>query len=547
LIPRPGAARKSGVGTRLSDGMVISADDASEGVASLLAAELEGATGWHVGRERLRAGNQQAAVRLEVSEGRAAPGAGPGGVAPESYRLRVGGTGVGIVGPSPAGVFYGTRTLLQLLPPALLRSAPSGPWPREGVMGATGPVDLEGMEIEDSPRFAWRGIHLDVARHFFPKRFLFRLVDLASLHKLNRLHLHLTDDQGWRVQVDRYPLLTEVGAWRRESPVGHYREGRRDGQPHGGFYTKADLAELVAYAGRRFVTVVPEIDMPGHMLAAIAAYPELGNTGRQFEVYTNWGTSQHVLNLDETTIEFCRGVLDELTEIFPGPYVHIGGDECPTDEWQTSPRARRLSESLGLAGAHQLQSWFSKQMADFLSAKGRVTVGWTEILQGGAPPGAVVMIWRGEDARQAAIEAAQAGHDVIMSPETLTYFDLSYADDPREPLAIRPAISVADVYGLEPVPEGLPSGLEDRIVGTQCQLWTEYVPTPEHAEYMYFPRVCAFSEVAWSAGERRWEEFEPRLVAHTARLDALGVNYRPLAGPTPGQARTWVARVGGSL
>ena len=253
------------------------------------------------------------------------------------------------------------------------------------------------------------------------------------------------------------------------------------------------------------------------------------------------------LNLNETTIRFCKDVLDELVEIFPGPFVHIGGDECPRTEWEASPEARTLWESLGLDGAHQLQSWFSRQMADALAAQGRVTVGWTEILEGGAPPGTVIMVWRGEDAREVAIEAAEAGHDVVMSPETWTYFDWAYSDGPEEPVAIRPAISVSDVYGLDPVPAGLPPGLEGHVLGTQCQLWTEYVPTPEHAEYMYFPRVCAFSEVAWSAGERQWEEFEPRLVAHMERLDALGVNYRPLSGPAPGQARTWSARLGGTF
>lgn len=542
MIPRPRVVRRGGPGATLADGLAVVADDASAGVAALLVSELEAATGWRIRRDALGTSSPYGVVRLEVR-----PDGGAGGDAgAESYGLRVSDGGVEIVAPSPAGVFYGTRTLRQLLPAQWLRSAPAGD--DGGVSGlAAGRVELEGVEIEDGPRFAWRGIHLDVARHFFPKRFVLRLIDLASLHKLNMLHLHLTDDQGWRFQVDRYPLLTEVGAWRRESPVGHYTDGLGDDTPHGGYYTKADLAEIVAYAARRFVTVVPEVDMPGHMVAAIASYPELGNTGRQFEVYTRWGISEHVLNLEERTVQFCTDVLDELTEVFPSPYIHIGGDECPTTEWEASPHARKLWESLGLPGAQRLQGWFSARVAAALSAKGRVTVGWTEILEGGAPPGAVVMVWRGEDARYVAIEAADAGHDIVMSPETWTYFDWAYTDRPEEPLAIRPAIDVADVYGFEPVPAGLPPGLEARILGTQCQLWTEYVPTSEHAEYMYFPRVCAFSEVAWSPGEKHWDEFEPRLASHLARLDALGVNYRPLRGPTPGQARTWAARVGGPL
>ena len=475
-------------------------------------------------------------VRIEVSDP-PARATGATDRPPENYRLKANEQGIEIVAGSPAGAFYGTRTLRQLLPPELLRSAPV----RAGT-GGVGPVPVDGVEIEDGPRFAWRGVHLDVARHFFPKNFLLKLVDLVSLHKFNVLHLHLTDDQGWRLPVDRYPLLTEVGAWRRESPAGHYRQGRKDGTPHGGFYTKDDLAEIVSYAARRFVTVVPEVDMPGHMLAAIAAYPELGNTGRQFEVYTNWGISEHVLNLDENTLRFCTDVLSELIEIFPGPYIHIGGDECPTVEWEESPRARQLAQSLGLSGANRLQSWFSRQMADVLAARGKVTVGWQEILEGGAPEDAIVMVWQRQHASRTAVEAAEAGHNVVMSPENRTYFDWSYADDPHEPVAIRPSISVADVYGFEPVPADLPRDLEARVLGTQCQLWTEYVPTSEHAEYMYFPRACALAEVAWSPRERRWAEFHPRLVRHMARLDALGVNYRPQDGPTPGQARIWSGR-----
>jgi hexosaminidase len=448
----------------------------------------------------------------------------------ESYRLRVTGSGVDIEAPSAAGVFYGTRTLRQLLPPALLRSAPAG---------AVGPVHVDGLEIDDAPRFKWRGMALDVARHFFPKDFILKLIDLASLHKLNMLHLHLTDDQGWRVQIDRYPRLTEVGAWRRQSPLGHQREGGFDGVPHGGFYTKDDLSEIVAYAARHFVTVVPEIDMPGHMQAAVASYPELGNTGHPLEVYTSWGISEHVLNLQEPTVRFCTEVLEEVMDIFPGPYVHIGGDECPTTEWEASGPAQRLWGTLGLSGAHQLQGWFTARMSEVVSARGKRLVGWDEVLDAGAPPGSVIMVWRQQHARRTAVQGATAGHDIVMAPEPWTYFDWAYAADPTEPLAIRASISVEKAYSLEPVPAGLPEELQHRVVGAQCQLWTEYVTTPQHAEYMYFPRACALAEAAWSPRERRWDEFEPRLRRHTARLDALGVNYRPLDGPTPGQARTW--------
>ena len=541
LVPRPASYRQGGPGANLSDGMVIAADSASSGVADLLASELEAGTGWQVNRSGPGAESVHGVVRLEVqgnrdglahregngaAEGLAYPAPG------DKYRLTVSRRGVEVVAPTPAGVYYGTRTLRQLLPADLFRSAPST---------ARTTVAVEGVEISDAPRFGWRGMGMDLSRHFFPKEFVLKLVDLASLHKLNVLHLHLTDDQGWRVQINGYPRLTEVGAWRRESPSGHYKEGRKDGTPHGGFFTKADLAEIVAYAARRFVTILPEIDMPGHMQAAIASYPELGNTGEQLEVLTDWGISEHVLNLEENAIRFCTDVLEQIMEIFPGKYVHIGGDECPTTEWGSSPRAQRLCERLGLAGPQELQGWFTARMSEVVSAKGRRLVGWNEIVDAGAPKGSVILCWEGKNAWRAAVEAARAGLEVVMAPEPWCYFDWAYSDDPREPLAIRSAISVEQVYSLEPVPDDLEKDLEDRVIGAQCQLWSEYVVTPQHAEYMYFPRVCALAEVAWGGRDRYWGDFERRLAAHLPRLDALGVNYRPLGGPNLGQARTWAS------
>jgi len=532
LVPRPLRSRTTSSGTALSDGMVIAADEGSSSVASLLASELEAATGWHVKRGGPGDKGLAGTVRLSVqgsgdNRARGPTFPGPDG---EHYRLSVSEEGIDITARAPAGIFYGTRTLLQLLPPDLLRSAPVRKWAS---------VPVEGVEVEDGPRFGWRGIGLDVARHFFPKELILKLVRLASLHKLNVLHLHLSDDQGWRVQVDSYPRLTELGAWRRESPAGHYSEGRKDGTPHGGFYTKADLSEIVAYAAKHHVTVLPEVDMPGHMQAAIAAYPELGSTGQQLEVGTDWGISQHVLNLGPATLRFCRQVLEEVMDIFPGQYVHIGGDECPTTQWEASSSARDLSAQLGLSGVHQLQGWFTAEMSKVLAERGRRLVGWDEVFSAGAPPGSVIVAWERDRAWSVATQAALAGHDVVLAPEPWCYFDWAYSDDPREPLAIRPAISVRKVYSLEPVPKELAEELAHHVIGTQCQLWTEYVSTPWHAEYMYFPRACALAEVAWSGQGGDWEDFERRLQAHTARLDAIGVNYRPLAGPRPGQCRTW--------
>ncbi len=516
---------------RLDDGLVIEAPEQLRGVASFFARTLEAATGW-----RVRQGDPGAGGSIRLSLGRV-PEMPEGD---ESYTLTARQGCVSVLGPTPAGVFRGLTSLRQLLPDDLWRSAPIGSRPRA-------PIDLEGIELIDGPAFAWRGVHLDVARHFMPKSFILRLVDLISMHKFNVLHLHLTDDQGWRVEVQRYPRLVEVGAWRRESPLGHESEGGFDGRPHGGWYSKDDLREIVAYAAERFVTVLPEIEMPGHMAAAIAAYPELGDgADPNPEVMTSWGISEHVLNLQEPSVRFCTDVLEEVIEIFPSPFIHIGGDECPTAEWERSATAAALMRAAGYDSARQLQGWFTAKIASFLAERGRRIVGWDEILEGGAPAGSVVMSWRGE---AGGIEAAGAGHDVVMAPEPWCYFDWSYEEGDLEPLAIRPAISVEKVYSYSPLPAAVvAAGQRHRVLGAECQLWTEYVETPARAEYQYFPRVCAFAEVVWSPWDlpRSYEEFEPRLRRHLKRLEALGVNYRPLSGPTPGQSRLWTGKDTGS-
>ena len=272
----------------------------------------------------------------------------------EGYRLSVSDDAVTVTASGPAGVFYGLQTLRQLLPDSSWRAATIAPAP---------PIELTGIEVSDEPAFAWRGVHLDVSRHFMPKSFVLKLIDLISMHKCNVLHLHLTDDQGWRMPVEAYPRLVEVGAWRRESAAGHYREGRFDGRPHGGFYSADDLREIVGYARERFVDVLPEIEMPGHMLAAIAAYPELGNSLEPREVLTTWGISPHVLNLEPATLKFCTDVLDEVIDLFPFGYVHVGGDECPTTEWEASEKAQALMAAEGLESERQLQAWFTARIA----------------------------------------------------------------------------------------------------------------------------------------------------------------------------------------
>jgi hexosaminidase len=528
LLPAPRSVTVLPGTARLADGLALEAPTELRSVAHSFARGLEASTGWLI--RHVDAGDK-GSIRLLLARDERMPDSD------ESYVLRVDDGHVSVRGASPAGVFYGLVTLRQLLPHDLFRAATIGGGPRA-------PVNLGGIEVVDGPEFRWRGVLLDVARHFMPKSFVLRLIDLISVHKFNVLHLHLTDDQGWRVQIDRYPRLIEVGAWRRESQLG-LQAGAFDGRPHGGWYSKDDLREIVAYAAERFVTVMPEIDMPGHMAAAIAAYPELGNLqpglgNRPPEVMTAWGISEHVLNVEESTVAFCTGVLEEVLEIFPGPYVHVGGDECPTTEWEESPSARAVMQVHGFTSARQLQGRFTARIAGFLTERGRRLVGWEEILEGGAPPGAVVVSWQGD---AAGIEAAALGHDVVMAPQEWCYLDWSYSTDPFEPLSIRSAISVEKIYSFCPVPAAVAAaGTRSRVLGAQCQLWTENVETPERAEYQYFPRLCAFSEVVWSPSEmeRSYAEFEPRLAEHLHRLDAFGVNYRPLGGPTPGQARTWI-------
>jgi hexosaminidase len=525
IVPRPVKSRLS-PGDRMvalrADGFAIACDDESRATACLLRVALEASTGWSIAIVPAAGESRPNAVTLTTSAV---------GLPADGYRLRASsGSIVTIEGGGPAGVFYGVQTLRLLLPPDTLRAAPPH--------GEPSTLELPAVEIEDAPRYSWRGVHLDVARHFFPKSWILRLIDLIALHKFNVLHLHLTDDQGWRFPVQGYPLLTEIGSWRRESPVGLAREKRFDGTPHGGFYTVADLTEIVAYAAQRHVTVVPEIDMPGHMQAAIAAYPELGNTDalaarkHPVRVRTRWGISRHVLNVDDLTVEFCGNVLDEVMDIFPSSYIHLGGDECPANEWHDSDRARQRMRALGLRAESQLQGWFMAQVERRLVARGRRMVGWDEVVDADGPEDAVIMAWRknGYMGRW----AAELGHQVVMTPEYWTYLDWAHSDDKAEPLAIRGATSVADVYTFDPVPRGLSENAKNNIIGAQAQLWTEYVADTGKAEYMYFPRLCAFAEVVWSPPGGEYAEFEGRLGGHLLRLDASDVSYRPLAGPSQG-------------
>ena len=457
--------------------------------------ELGGVAAWL--RETLPAGCGGVGLRIDPA------------LHPEGYALTTGPEGIDIAGGSAAGVFYGAQTLRQLLPPAALRRAPipAGLIPAGPV--SVGPVSVGSasgepasgggwaapcVTISDEPRFGWRGVMLDVARHFMPVADVLRLVDLAAFHKLNVLHLHLTDDQGWRIEVPGWPRLTSAGAWRSSTMLGSRVHERYDGRPHGGFYTADDLREIVAYAKARFVTVVPEVDMPGHMQAAVAAYPELGN-GFAGPVRTAWGVSDHVLNVGAQALDFCRAVLDHVCDIFPSPVIGIGGDECPTAEWETSPAARAVIARFGLAGTHALGSWFAARMAEHLATRGRRVYGWDEILAGGAPPGAVIAAWRGVEPTRV---AARAGHQVVACPDISTYLDYRQSAAPDEPTPVGTLLTLAGVYAFEPVPAGLADAEAALVIGGQANLWTEHMESARRVDYMAFPRLCALAEAVWS-------------------------------------------------
>lgn len=446
---------------------------------------------------------------------------GAASVEPESYRLVVTQQGAMLSSPTATGLFWGLQTVRQLLPPELERRKDS----------AT-PVrwTIPALEIEDAPRFPYRGLLLDVARWFYPPEFIKKVIDLLALYKLNTLQLHLTDDQGWRLEIKKYPLLTRVGAWRKETILGqHFDPYVGDGKPHGGFYTQEQMRDIISYAEARHITIVPEIEMPGHAGAALAAYPELACTTGPFEVSPVWGVHQDIFCPSEQTFGFLEDVLVEVMQLFPSRYIHIGGDEVPKDQWKKSPMAQAVIRREGLADEEELQSYFLRRIERFLRARGRWLIGWDEILEGGLPPAATVMSWRGV---AGGVAAARQGHDVIMSPSDHTYFDYYQGDPAAEPLAIGGFLPLDTVYAFEVVPKELTPSEAAHVIGAQASVWTEYIPTPAQAEYMTLPRLLALSEVLWSPKQARsWGHFVARLPAHFARLDALGAEYRV---PEPG-------------
>ncbi len=437
----------------------------------------------------------------------------------ESYALNVNEKGIFIYG-KPNGLFYGVQTLLQLLPPQIYSDTlrRSVAW------------EVPYVKIYDKPRFKWRGMHLDVGRHFFPTNFVKKYIDYLALHKINVFHWHLTEDQGWRIEIKKYPRLTETGAWRKGTQIGKTRE--IDGVRYGGYYTQDEIREVVRYAAKRFVTVVPEIEMPGHSLAALASYPELSCTGGPFEVGTHWGVYPDIYCAgNDSVFAFLENVLTEVTEMFPSEYIHIGGDEAPKARWEKCGKCQRRIKEENLKDEHELQSYFIERIEKFLNARGRRIIGWDEILEGGLAPNAAVMSWRGTSG---GIAAAKQKHYVVMSPTSYCYFDYYQGDKNSEPLAIGGYLPLEKVYSYEPVPKELTEEEKEYILGVQANLWTEYINTPDYAEYMLLPRLCALAEVAWSSPEKKnYVSFAARLKKHYKRLDEIGANYRKTELPSP--------------
>jgi hexosaminidase len=540
IVPLPAHLQRNAGEFTLTSGTRIVADGAALAEAQMLRDYLRPATGFEL---PVAARDGANAIRLKLDKNLTVLGK-------EGYRLVSDTRGVTITAAGPTGLFYGVQTLRQILPADIYRKAQvRRSW------------QLPAVSIEDQPRFGWRGSHLDTARHFMPKSFVLKHIELLAQNKMNVFHWHLTDDQGWRIEIKRFPLLTQVGAWRSETQLtprpGDPPGLRYDGQPHGGYYTQDDIREVVAYAAARHITVVPEIEMPGHALAAIAAYPELGNQpDKKLPVGREWGVITQVFSPEENTVRFLQQVMDEVLTLFPSQYIHVGGDECPKIEWAHSPAALARMKTLKLVSAsttlediqnykdaqgklaehpalHQLQSWFIGQMDAYLAQKGRRLIGWDEILEGGLAQGATVMSWRGEEG---GLKAAGAGHDVVMTPERDTYLD--YAQVPantpgyREPLGARAVNTLDHVYAYEPLPASMPPELAKHVLGSQAQLWTEYMQGPREVEYMAWPRLLAMAEVLWTPKPLKdYGKFQQRLPFSLQRLEVQDVNYRTADGP----------------
>ncbi len=464
--------------------------------------------------------NQASGIRLAIVEtdefkkgGGISFGIGAEDLPDEGYRLEVSTKGILIQGKDYAGLFYGMQTLKQLLPPEVES--------KESLTAIQWQVPI--VTIEDYPRYKWRGLHLDVSRHMSSVAFVKEYLDNMAMHKLNTFHWHLTDDQGWRIEIKKYPKLTEIGAWRDETLVGHAGSTEYDGKRYGGFYTQEEVKEIVQYAAERYITVVPEIEMPGHATAAVASYPELGVTGKRPKVVREWGVFLDIYGVEDNTFEFLEDVIDEVIELFPSEYIHIGGDEAWKDQWEASPVVQAKIKELGLKDEHELQSWFITRMEKYINGKGRQIIGWDEILEGGLAPNAAVMSWRGE---AGGIAAAKQKHYVVMSPGSHLYLD-HFQGDPRfEPLQIHGFTTLEKLYSYNPTPDTLTKEEQQYILGAQANVWSEYLPDEDKIEYVVFPRLAALSEVLWSPLEKKdWKTFKTKIPNQLVRYEFREINY----------------------
>ncbi len=433
----------------------------------------------------------------------------------EGYRLKITKQNITILASTPKGAFYAVQSLRQLLPPDF-----------EDNSYKKDAVAVQCIEIQDEPQFKYRGILLDVGRHFFSVDYIKKYIDLISMLKINTFHWHLTEDQGWRIEIKKYPKLNTIAAYRNETIIGHHgdKPHKFDGKRYGGYYTQEQVKDIVKYAAERQVTVIPEIEMPGHSQAAISAYPELSCTGEQVEVATKWGVTGGVYCPKENTFKFLEDIIDEVVALFPGKYIHIGGDEAPKIGWKECEQCQKLIRKEGLKDEHELQSYFISRMEKYINSKGKQIIGWDEILEGGLAPNATVMSWRGING---AIVAAKQQHDVILTPNTHCYFDYyQYEDKENEPLAIGGFLPLERVYSYNPIPKELTEEEAKYVLGAQGNLWTEYIANPEKLEYMTFPRAIALSEVVWSNPKNKdYTNFKSRLEYYQKRLDILNVNY----------------------
>ncbi|MCE5224386.1 MAG: glycoside hydrolase family 20 protein [Porphyromonadaceae bacterium] len=473
-----------------------------ENVANLLAGYIETSTG---NKLKVGAGESASGINLVIDKAI---------VNKEGYVLTISSEGIRIAGATEAGVFYGVQTLRKSIPASKGKKN----------------VEFAGVTITDAPRFGYRGMMLDVSRHFMPADSVKCYIDMLALHNVNRLHFHLTDDQGWRIEIKKYPKLTEIGSKRKETVIGR-NSGVYDGKPYSGYYTQDELRDLVNYAQDRFITIIPEIDLPGHQQAALSSYPELGCTGGPYEVWTQWGVSDNVICAgNDQAMQFLEDVLAEVIEIFPSEYIHIGGDECPKTVWEKCPKCQARINAQGIkADQHHsaeayLQSYVISRMEKFVESKGRHIIGWDEILEGGLAPNATVMSWRG---MEGGIQAAQQHHDVIMTPSSHVYFDhYQSTDTDLEPLAIGGFSSLERVYSFEPVPDILKEEEQKYIIGAQANLWREYIPTYSHALYMTLPRLAALSEVQWTSKEKKnYQSFLNRCAKLTDHYTLNGYNF----------------------